>query len=141
MRFLHRRRAEHRPIDLNVIPLIDVVFFLLVFYVISTAFMQETAVPLPLPLQRPQSTAATQVGGAFVPVAIVKSGAIQVGPQVVELAGVRAAVRSALAASNTTTAVVIPDREVPTGLLLAVMDACAAAGATAVDVAATAGGE
>ena len=84
-RFLNRRRADHRPIDLNVIPLIDVVFFLLIFYVISTAFVQETAVTL----QRPVSSAASPVGDGFVPVAIVKSGAIQVGPQVVDLAGVR----------------------------------------------------
>jgi biopolymer transport protein ExbD len=130
-----RRAPEGRPIDLNVIPLIDVVFFLLIFYVISTAFVQETAVSL----SRPQSSAASQVVGGFVPVAIVKSGAIQVGPQVVDLAGVRDAVRLALDAGNTQKAVVIPDREVPTGLLLAVMDACTEAGATSVDVAATSG--
>ncbi|HAT10932.1 MAG TPA: hypothetical protein DCS97_10145 [Planctomycetes bacterium] len=130
-----RRSPEGRPIDLNVIPLIDVVFFLLIFYVISTAFVQETAVSL----NRPQSSAASQVSGGFVPVAIVKSGAIQVGPQIVDLAGVRDAVRLALDAGNTLKAVVIPDREVPTGLLLAVMDACSAAGATSVDVAATPG--
>jgi biopolymer transport protein ExbD len=135
MRFLHRRRAEHRPVDLNVIPLIDVVFFLLIFYVISTAFVQETAVSL----ARPGSSQATVVGGGFVPVAILKSGAIQVGPEIVDLAGVGAAVRPALVAGNTDKAVVIPDREVPTGLLLAVMDACSAAGAKTVDVAATPG--
>ena len=135
MRFLHRRRVDHRPIDLNVVPLIDVVFFLLIFYVISTSFTQETAVGL----DRPSSSAATAVSGVFVPVAIVKSGAIQVGPQVVDLAGVRDAVRAALAGGGTDTAVVIPDRDVPTGLLLAVMDACSAAGAKTVDVAATAG--
>ena len=135
MRVLNRRPADPRPIHLNVIPLIDVVFFLLIFYVISTAFVQETAVTL----QRPVSSAASPVGDGFVPVAIVKSGAIQVGPQVVDLAGVRDAVHAALDAGNTRKAVVIPDREVPTGLLLAVMDACSAAGAETVDVAATAG--
>ena len=134
MRFLGRRRSGHHPIDLNVIPLIDVVFFLLIFYVISTAFVQETAVTI----ARPQSAAASAVNGGFVAVAIVKSGAIQVGPQVVDLAGVRDAVHAALADGNTGKALVIPDREVPTGLLLAVMDACSAAGAVTVDVAATA---
>ena len=136
MKFLHRRRNEHRPIDLNVIPLIDVVFFLLIFYVISTAFVQETAVTI----QRPASSQATVISSGFVPVAIVKSGAIQVGPQVVDVAGVSAAVRAALSAGNTGKVVVIPDREVPTGLLLQVMDACSSAGAASVDVAATKAG-
>jgi biopolymer transport protein ExbD len=128
MKFLHRRRHGHQPIDLNVIPLIDVVFFLLIFYVISTSFVQETAVSI----ARPASTQATTVSGGFVPVAIVKSGAIQIGAQVVDAVGVWDAVQ----AGNTDKVVVIPDREVPAGLLLRVMDACTAAGATSVDVAA-----
>jgi biopolymer transport protein ExbD len=133
VKFLDRRRHAHQPIELNVIPLIDVVFFLLIFYVISTSFVQESTVPI----QRPSSSNASTVSSGFVPVAIVKSGAIQVGPQIVDLAGVRDAVHAALDAGNTGKAVVIPDREVPTGLLLQVMDACSAAGATSVDVAAT----
>ncbi len=133
MKFLHRRRYAHHPIDLNVIPLIDVVFFLLIFYVISTSFVQETAVSI----QRPSSSEAAAVSGGFVPVAIVKSGAIQVGPQVVDLAGLGDAVRAALDGGSTDKVVVIPDREVPTGLLLQVMSACTAAGAASVDVAAT----
>jgi biopolymer transport protein ExbD len=137
MRFLARRRAAHPPIDLNVIPLIDVVFFLLIFYVISTSFVNQTAVPV----DRPSSTQATPIAGAFVPVAIVKSGAIQIGAQVVDRAGVRDAVAGAMRDGATTSVVVISDREVPAGLLLQVMDACTAAGATSVDVAATRGGE
>ena len=133
MKFLRRRRQSHQPIDLNVIPLIDVVFFLLIFYVISTSFIQETSVSI----QRPASTQATATTSGFVPVAIVKSGAIQVGAQVVDLAQVRDVVAAALTSGNTTKVLVIPDREVPTGLLLRVMDACSAAGATQVDVAAT----
>jgi biopolymer transport protein ExbD len=133
MRFLARRRQAHHPIDLNVIPLIDVMFFLLIFYVISTTFVQETAVPV----TRPGSSQASVVSGGFVPVAIVKGGAIQVGPQTVDLAGMGIAVQAAMEQGDTMRVVVIPDREVPTGLLLSVMDACTAAGATSVDVAAT----
>jgi biopolymer transport protein ExbD len=136
VRRLHdRRRQAHPPIDLNVIPLIDVVFFLLIFYVISTAFVQETAVPL----SRPASSQATAVAGAFVPVAIVKSGAVQIGAQIVDADRAQEAVAAALRAGAATKVVVIPDRDVPTGLLLRVMDACSAAGASSVDVAATPG--
>jgi biopolymer transport protein ExbD len=133
MKFLHRRRQAQQQIDLNVIPLIDVVFFLLIFYVISTSFMQESAVTI----KRPSSTQATTLTAGFVPVAIVKSGAIHIGPQVVELRDVQSTVAASMRSANATSVLVIPDREVPTGLLLQVMDACTAAGATSVDVAAT----
>lgn len=133
---MRRRRTfahgHHGQVELNVIPLIDVVFFLLVFYVISTSFIQESAVAI----DRPRSSQAETVSGAFVPVAVVKSGAIHVGNQVVDLQAVSDEVRVALERSGTERVLLIPDREVPTGLLLAVMDACEAGGATAVDVAA-----
>lgn len=135
MRLLRHRRTEVRPIDLNVIPLIDVVFFLLIFYVISTAFVQEAAIGI----ERPASRQAQPVVAGFVPVAIVKDGSIQVGGLAVDLAGTSHAVEAALRDGAADAVVVIPDREVPTGLLLAVMDACSAAGAARVDVAATSG--
>jgi biopolymer transport protein ExbD len=103
-----------------------------VFYVISTSFVQEAAVPI----DRPTSSRATQVQSGFVPVAVVKSGAIHVGPTVVDLRSLPDSVRSALDRANATRVLVIADREVPTGLLLKVMDACQSGGATAVDVAA-----
>jgi len=130
-----RRRSRSTGtghVELNVIPLIDVVFFLLVFYVISTSFDAVEAVSI----ERPESTRATQVQTGFVPLAIVKSGAILLGATVVDLAAVPDAVRTALERANSTRILVIADREVPTGLLLKVMDACHSGGATAVDVAA-----
>jgi biopolymer transport protein ExbD len=128
----HRRHAGQGHVELNVIPLIDVVFFLLVFYVISTSFVQEAAVTI----DRPASSRATAVQAGFVPVAVVKSGAIHVGPQVVDLRSLADTVRTALDSANATRVLIIADREVPTGLLLKVMDACQAGGALAVDVAA-----
>jgi biopolymer transport protein ExbD len=95
--------------------------------------MQESAVTI----KRPSSTQATTLTAGFVPVAIVKSGAIHIGPQVVELRDVQSTVAASMRSANATSVLVIPDREVPTGLLLQVMDACTAAGATSVDVAAT----
>lgn len=133
LRLMPRREAHGNTAELNVIPLIDVVFFLLVFYVISTSFTQDNSVPL----TRPASAQATTVSGTFVPVAITKSGTILVGDQPLDASAVPAAVKAALAAAATTRVLVIPDRDVSTGVLLSVMDACTAGGAAAVDVAAT----
>ena len=127
-----RRRAEPAAVELNVIPLIDVVFFLLVFYVISTSFEVEAAVKV----DRPASSRAAPVSGTVVPVAITKTGAIQVGSVIVDRGQVTAAVSAALKAAATDRVLVIPDRDATTGLLLAVMDACTAAGAIKVEVAA-----
>lgn len=130
-----RRRTRHAGsghVELNVIPLIDVVFFLLVFYVISTSFDAVESVAI----QRPESSGSSQVQGGFVPVMITKSEAIQIGPTVVELTGLADAVRAALDRANATRVVVIADREVGVGTVLKVMDACESGGATDVQIAA-----
>lgn len=126
------RSGHHQHVELNVIPLIDVVFFLLVFYVISTSFTQETAVPI----DRPHSSQASVVSGSFVAVAISKTGSIHLGPQVLTLAATSEAVRAALREQAADQVVIIPDQQTPTGTLLAVMDACELAGAASVNVAA-----
>jgi biopolymer transport protein ExbD len=132
MRLRRLTRPHTGQVELNVIPLIDVVFFLLVFYVISTSFLTEAAVPV----QRPSSAQAAAVTQPFVPVAIARGGAVFLGDHPCDVAALPAAVAEALAHANATRVVVVADRDTPTGRLLQVMDACSAGGATAVDVAA-----
>ena len=131
----HRRRwMSHQAVELNVIPLIDVVFFLLVFYVISTSFTPETAVPI----ERPQSSQAAVSDVPSVQVVVTAAGEVVLAAHTVGEHEVAAAVADELRRVGATRVVLVADRLVPTGTLLSVMDACTAGGATAVDVAATA---
>lgn len=45
MRFVRRRKSE---VDINITPLIDVVFLLLIFFVVSTTFTKETHLSIDL---------------------------------------------------------------------------------------------
>lgn len=131
---MRRRRliSEGRQVDVQVIPLIDVVFFLLVFYIISSAFISDAA----LAVERPTSAQARPLVDRRVTVVIAKDGTMLVEEHAVARAHLASAVAAAIADRGTGIVVVIPDREVPAGTLLAVMDACAAAGASRVEVAA-----
>jgi biopolymer transport protein ExbD len=134
---MRRRRSftGHQQVELNVIPLIDVVFFLLVFYVISTSFTTESAVQI----DRPQSRRAATSDIPAIQVAVTAAGEILVGTRTLTLPDLSGGVAAELTRSGTTRVVLIADRSVPTGTLLAIMDACTAGGAASVDVAATAG--
>jgi biopolymer transport protein ExbD len=130
---LRRRRSAGAPHgELNVIPLIDVVFFLLVFYVIASSFTQDRSVPV----DRPASAGAAPSTGTAVVVGVLQDGAVQLGGQALPLVGLTAALRVRLAESGSQQVLVVADRTLPTGRLLAVMDACRAAGAARVEVAA-----
>jgi len=126
-----RRRRRGRGASIEMAPLIDMVFILLIFYIVSTSFVQDAGVTI----TRPQSAAAETITQRYVPVAITKRGVVRVagraaGPDDTE------PIRAALREMGTNRVVVQADRDAPTGLLLRVMDTCRAAGAENVDVAA-----
>ena len=43
------RRKVREPVDINLAPLIDVVFILLLFFVVTTTFTRETQLKVDLP--------------------------------------------------------------------------------------------
>jgi biopolymer transport protein ExbD len=122
--------------DVDMAPLIDMVFLLLIFYIVTTSFLKESGVEV----NRPESNQTTAVHGRFVPVAITADNQVFIAGATIGRAQDRAAIERVVAeqlqAQGTAVAIVQADRAVPTGDLLTVMDACKAAGADRVDVSA-----
>ena len=128
---LTRRRRGTPGATIEMAPLIDMVFILLIFYIVSTSFVQDAGVLV----NRPQSRSAQPVTRKHVPVAITKAGTVHVagrtiGPDETE------PVADALKSMGAAGVIIQADREVPTALLLRVLDTCKAAGAESVNVAA-----
>ncbi|MGF1508224.1 MAG: ExbD/TolR family protein [Myxococcota bacterium] len=117
--------------QIEMAPLIDMVFILLIFFMVATSFVRETGVDI----TRPDSRTAVAVEEGFVPVAIDDQGRVFVSGRTVPPDSVRA-IRSVLDESGRKRVLVQADREVPTHLLLTVIDSAKLAGATQVDVAA-----
>jgi biopolymer transport protein ExbD len=112
-------------------PLIDMVFILLIFYIVSTSFAQDAGVAV----DRPESRLAEAVTARYLPVAISKAGTVHVAGRVIgpEEAG---PIREALRSADVRSIVIQADRDTPASLLLRVLDTCKAAGADSVRVAA-----
>jgi len=128
---LTNRRTGRGGTTIEMAPLIDMVFILLIFYIVSTSFVQDAGVVV----DRPRSSSAEPVRTRYLPVAITKAGTVHVAGRIMA-PHERSAVESALKGMNVKRVVIQADREVPTGLLLRVLDTCRAAGAEKVDVAA-----
>jgi biopolymer transport protein ExbD len=129
---LRRRQRAAPVVELNVIPLIDVVFFLLVFYVMTTSVEAVRA----LPVERPVAAATAATAPGAVPVTISADGGFSCGGRAVDEAGLAAAVAEAITRGAEARVLVVADRAVPTGRLVAAMDACRSGGALAIDLAA-----
>lgn len=128
-----RRRAGADSAGLELSSMIDMVFILLIFFIVTTSFVREAGVEV----RRPRSARAAAVRGGFLPVAVTREGAVYVAGRAVAPDDV-AAMSRALRETRTDHVVLQADRLAPVGLALQVQDTCLSAGANRVDVAATA---
>jgi biopolymer transport protein ExbD len=123
-----KRDAFH----LDVVPLIDVVFVILIFVILSASMTQQTGVTV----DKPQAQSAGEVSSQSVMVAITRDGTLHVNERQVELSGLQEVLKRLLARNVLGEVILIADKDSQTGLLVAVMDACNLAGAKKISVAA-----
>ncbi len=121
------------PASIDMAPLIDMVFILLIFFMVATSFVTEAGVDI----TRPESRTSQAVEDGFVPVAVEAGGAVYVAGRRIPPDSVRG-IEAALRETGRRRVLIQADREVPTHLLLRVLDSAKLAGATQVDVAAEA---
>ena len=127
-----RRRFsnEDENKDIDISPLIDVVFILLIFFMVSTTFVKDAQ----LDLERPSAQSATTAPSQAVRVSIDRSGDIYMGEMPIRLWSLQGRVRESLRSLSESTVLVIADRGIPAERLIEVVDQCRLAGAKNVGV-------
>ena len=123
-----QKRSEDPGVDIS--PLIDVVFILLIFFMVSTTFVKDAKVEL----ERPGAQSATAASTKSIRVLIDRTGAIYMDNVPVRPWMVQSRVREGLAAGADGSVLVITDRRVPAEKLIEVVDQCRLAGADDVGV-------
>ena len=130
-----RRRRAAEDAEINVTPLLDIVFILLIFFIVTTSFVKEFGVDMNRPSKAPVTE---QERSEIIAVRLTESQEVLVDNRVVELAAVRANIEAGLASKPDASVVVIADRAADAGLLVRVVDQARVAGAASVSLAAPA---
>ena len=114
-----RRRfeASSDDEDVNVTPLLDIVFIMLIFFIVTSTFVKEPGVEV----DRPEALTAQERKLASIIVAISADNEIWINKDKVELNGVRPAVEALRRENPKGTAVVQADAEARTELLVKVV--------------------
>jgi len=130
---VRRRRSKSQDEDeVNLTPMLDVVFILLIFFIVTASFVKESGIDV----DRPDAATAVRKERGNILVAITPTGQIWIDRRQVDVRAVRANIER-LHAENPQGAVVIQaDRESKNGLLVEVMDAAKLAGVENVSIAA-----
>ena len=127
------RRAGQKGVELNIAPLIDMVFILLIFFLVTTSFIKETGVDI----SRPTAATAVSKTKSTILIGVTQDNTVHIDRREIDVRAVRANVERALAENPDSAVVIVADKESKTGLVISVMDNCKLAGAENVSIAAS----
>ncbi len=129
------KREKHADeMDINITPMLDIVFIMLIFFIVTTSFVRETGIDP----QRPVAETATDQGHANILIGIDRDGLVWVNRQIVEVSQVRQIVENAVNENPASSAVLIADEEAATGVVLDIMDQVRLGGVANIAIAAEA---
>ena len=121
--------------ELDMTPMLDIVFIMLIFFIVTTSFVKESGVTV----STPQAESASQQENANIFIAITADGEVWVDRRPVDSRRVRAIV-ARLHADNPEGSVIIQaDEEASTRMLVDVMDQVRLAGVEGIAIAAQRG--
>ena len=116
---------------IDMAPLIDVIFILLIFFLVTATFVRDTGVRV----TRPQAATSQHLEPTSMRVSITADGDVYADGHRLSLEELRSKVSDHVAGKRDRTVIVIPDVALPSGRLVEVMDAARLGGATDVAVA------
>jgi len=127
MRF---RRKEQTVDHIDVSPLIDMVFILLIFFMVTTTFVKD----MKLDLNRPGAASSSLVNEKVIRVYIDSNREIYIDNQLIKVWAIQSKLRDLLRISAQKAVLVVTDSEIPVESVIDVIDECKMSGAEDVAV-------
>ncbi|RME20470.1 MAG: biopolymer transporter ExbD [Deltaproteobacteria bacterium] len=129
-----RRRViqEEEEAEINITPMLDIVFIMLIFFIVTASFVKESGVDV----QKPGAVTAAKKEHASIFIAITKDGQVWMDRRPVDIRAVGPNVKRMLAENPKGSVIIQADRESKNGILVEVMDQVRLAGVTAISIAA-----
>ena len=81
--------SNDEGMDINISPLIDMVFILLIFFIVTTVVVEETGVDV----EKPEAASAVQLEKNSILIAVTSKGQVVYGGKEIGVSGVRAVIR------------------------------------------------
>ena len=119
--------------EINITPMLDIVFIMLIFFIVTTSFVKEKG----LEVSRPSNTPPTELEKDKGPIVVKIDGAslISVKGRILEPAAVQANLEREKAEKPTSPLIIAAHPEADTEALVTILDAARAVGIESVNVA------
>ena len=129
-RFHQMTSDDSNETGIDISPLMDCVFILLIFFIVTTTFVDETGVEV----DKPQAASAVQLEKTSILIALTAKGEVVYGGREIGISGVRPLVKRMLQKEDVPV-IIQADSSAQSGLLVRLIDEAKLAGAVKVSIA------
>ena len=127
-----KTRTEEEDATIDMTPMLDIVFIMLIFFIVTTVFVKEAGVEV----NKPDASLAVLKKNANVFIAITEDGSVWLDKREVAVDAVRANLEKLLTEQPTDYVFIQADIKAKHGIVVKVMDQIKAAGVDRISVAA-----
>ena len=124
--------VDEEEADIDMTPMLDVVFIMLIFFIVTASFVKEAGIDV----NRPEAATAVKKDRANILIAISDKGEIWINKRRIDVRAVQANIERLRAENPQGSVVIQADKKATTETLIKVMDASRAAGVYDVSIAA-----
>lgn len=115
---IRAKKNVREKTEIHMTPLIDMVFILLIFFIVTTSFVSDTG----LKVSRPQAHTSQDLNRDSMKIAVGASGEIYLAGQRISIFSLRSIVAAKLKRDPELSTVIIADKATPADTLVKVMD-------------------
>ena len=128
---MRRRQRLDEESEINITPLLDIVFIMLIFFIVTATFVKESGIDV----TRPDSETAQQQNRVGILIAISDKNEIWINRRMVDMDAVQANVEKLHAENPQGGAVIQADEKAMADTIIQVMDGAREAGVSAISLA------
>jgi len=126
------RNREEEDASIDMTPMLDIVFIMLIFFIVTTSFVKEAGIQV----NKPEASNTTKEPSANIFIAIRDTGEVWMDKRQVDVERVAANLERMLAEQPTDLVVIQADKEAEHGRVVEVMDQIKEAGIDKISIAA-----
>ena len=127
-----RRHAHTEDAEINITPMLDIVFIMLIFFIVTTSFTKETGAAI----TKPEAEQAISLRNGTILIGVKPNDDIWMSKRLIELREVRSMVEQARAENPKGSVVIVADKNSRIGTVTQVMDQVKMAGVQGIAISA-----
>jgi biopolymer transport protein ExbD len=127
-----RNRKVEEETDINITPMLDIVFIMLIFFIVSTSFVKETGIDP----DRPTAATARPMPQGNILIGVDMGGRVWMNNQVIPVNQVSTLVENSVNENPESSAILVADEGAPAGVVLDVMEQVRLGGVSNIAIAA-----